>query len=340
MRIGVNSAIVSSMGWCLVLLGLVVCFQPVSYAESPLSPDDIISLCNQGTAESKMVSIIHTRGIGFEMDLPVMQKLLNGNVSSGIIQVLMGLSNSSEKQPVSKQFLPEAVPGISLSTDPPGFSVVVDGIEMGVTPFYSNKLTRGKHLLTVEHPLFFSRQEEVDLSGKKGVALNWKMEAREPLILVNVQVSSKEKDYPWSWIIRPRDNCPGTTTVKLVPWQTISNNSEAIFIFSDESKRVYRGSGKACLEVLLWRGEIRKDLPIHDLPPSNARYFISDITFTGMESIDMDLLIQVDELDPLHPKVTLESDNGTLTSTRESVSKQSAESKKDRALENIDLILK
>jgi hypothetical protein len=296
---------------------ILICFFGtvfVAAAEnSQLMPDDIIKMHKSGLSSEQIVSQILKRDIGFDVNLPVLEKLVNNGISSGVIEVLMGRNQSVAKP--SREFFPAGPrqPGITIVTDPPGLDLYIDGKSHGVTPGLSNKLSKGKHILKVEHPLFFARQEEINFDGENDIYLRWKMEPREPVVRVDVNIDRARQDEAWSWIVRPRNQCPGCdVTLQLTPWRSVAISGQAVFLLNDETKRLFRGSGTACVELNLWRGEIRRDLPIRHLPVPTLRYFISDIRINGIELVDVTVNIRIKEIDQALPDVSLVSDTGFL----------------------------
>jgi len=307
-------------------------------ASDRLTPEEIIDFCVSGMAESEIISQIQIRGIGFEVNLPVMQRFIEKGVSPGIIEVILGNSPStSYDEKLVFTSLSEASSSLFVVTDPPGIKIFIDGLERGVTPFLSNKIDEGKHMVRAEYPLFFTREQEVEIHSGKDIDLVWTMTPREPLIRIRVQVSGTDEKVPWTWIIRPRENCPDPVSLKLRPWVLGAKKSEAIFVLSNESKRLYRGSGQACLEVFFWRGKIRKDLDLKKLPPCTARYFISDIQIQGIRSFDMTLNVHVIELDPDHPEITLDSSTGRFIATEDRIAPVNQETLKNRLMETFHL---
>ncbi len=328
----------------LVILSIAVFVFSVCTAKeaqkqgNALSPEDIVALCRSGTSESSIISTLQDRGVNFEMNVPVMQKLVDGGVSPGIIEVILSLSGTKGK---AVSVIPQnTIAGLTLVTDPPGMKITIDGAEKGVTPFFSNKLKHEKHIVRVAHPLFFMHEEEIDLTDGKPVYLDWEMKPREPIIRVKCDVKSEKDTKPWSWIIRPRKNCPGGSSLELIPWKEPGADSmQAVFILSDDFKRIYSGHGSACLEVFLWRGKIRDDLPLERLPPSTVRLFISNIVVNGIENIDLTLKIDVPQYDPNQPRISLEGDTGNLVLTKDKAQPESPETLQDDVLKKLDMML-
>lgn len=280
---------------------------------SKLIPEDIIEMQKSGMSSEQIVNQIVKHGIDFEVTLPVLENLVSNGVSDGIIVVLMG-QDSSRSAPV-KNYIPAGhkQPGVTILTDPSGLELYIDGKQQGVTPGLFNMLKKGRHLIKVEHPLFFTRQEEIDFDGANDIYLKWKMEPREPVVRVHLNVDGVKVDEAWSWIIRTRSQCPGCdANLNLVPWQTRVKSGEAIFLLDDQTKRQFRGSGVACLELNLWQGEVRRDMPLRHLPPPTLRYYISDIQINGIELVDLTVNIRLKEIEQAAPDINLVSSTGFL----------------------------
>ena len=94
-----NKTIFAGGGVILALI-LSECAGVHSENSGPLSPDEIIKMCSSGISEQDVIFQIRSRGIGFEFNLPVMQRFVEKGVSTGILQVIMGLAdhNSSRRK--------------------------------------------------------------------------------------------------------------------------------------------------------------------------------------------------------------------------------------------------
>lgn len=323
-------------GVSVVAIASLICLCGISHAADPLMPEDIIALCGVGQSDIEVISVLQSRGINFDVNLSVIQKFVESGVSPGIIQVVMGLSNPEKKASTRRTFTGKTQASLALYSDPDALNVFIDGVGMGVTPLLSNKLKPGKHMIRVEHPLFFTREEMIDFTGEESIVLDWAMEPREPVIRINVKLEAKNDDYAWTWIIRPRSRCPDDVTLNLKPWRFGAAENEALFVLDDDSKKLYKSFGKCCLEVFLWRGEMRKDIPIRDLPPCTARYLISNIEFMGIQSVQMTLKIKVDKMDPTNPELILDSDTGILVDTGDRVPGRTQHGKRDLLLDDLD----
>lgn len=305
--------IIAEMYLSVLLICVVGTFSTAFAENSRLMPEDIITMHRNGLSSEQIVNQILKRDIGFEVNLTVLEKLINNGISSGVIEVLMGRNQPGEK--TSRPYFAPGPrqPGITVVTDPPGLDLYIDGSSHGVTPGLSNKLTKGKHVMKVDHPLFFTRQEEIEFDGENDMYLRWKMEPREPIVRVDVNIDRARQDEAWSWIVRPRNQCPGCdVSLKLTPWRSVAISGEAVFLLDDESKRLFRGSGTACVELNLWRGEVRRDLPIRRLPAPTLRYYISDIRINGIELVDLTINVRIKEIDQALPDVWLVSETGFL----------------------------
>lgn len=329
------------ISWVMVLSLMSVIY--VCYStDTPMTPDDIIEICSEGKSNSDIISEIQNRGIGFEVNLSVMQKLIDNGVSPGILEVVLSVSNrKTPKYGVSYAPSQLTNPGLTIVTNPPGMTIYIDDEKVGITPYMSNKLALGKHTIRAMHPLFFPKIKEIELQGSQSAYEVWDMEPREPIIRVRVQVTSPDEDYPWSWIVRSREQCPDEVTLSLAPWKdAFGKQEEAVFILSDDNKRIFKGSGSTCLELFLWRGEVRRDLPIRELPPCTARYFISNIRIKGMEIVDILVKVEVDKIDPTQPKVTLETTSGYLIETQDKTAPTDPQTLRNETLEKLDTLLK
>ncbi len=320
----------------VAIMVFLMCLSGPCNAQDPLMPDDVINLCGAGKPDREVITILQSRGINFEVNLPVIQRFVENGISPGIIQVIMGLSNPEKPSTTFRSYSGKAQPTLALYSEPDGLRIFVDGVGMGVTPFLSNKLKPGKHMIRVEHPLFFTRDEMVTLSGEESVVLNWHMEPREPVIRIQVNLDAKSGADAWTWIIRPRNRCPDDVSVNLKPWRFGAGENEALFVLDDDSKKLYKSFGTCCLEVFLWRGEMRKDIPVRDLPPCTARYLISNIQIMGIQAIPMTLKIIVQKMDPNNPDLVLESDTGYLVDTGDRAPAISSGEKRDLLLEDLD----
>ncbi|MBN1880336.1 PEGA domain-containing protein [bacterium] len=292
-----------------------------SYADpGQLMSADIIKMHEDGIPSSEIVDSIRTRGLGFAVTLPILEDMIKHGIEQGVLEVLLGHDLSRQVKtldPSRAQTIPKQ-PGITISSDPSGLSLFVDGQSFGVTPSLSNKIKPGKHIIKIEHPLFFTRQEEIDFDGINDIYLRWELEPREPIVRVGVNLDRGSDTRPWSWIIRPRSQCPGCKVdLQLQPWQPIARGGEAIFLLDENSKRYFHGSGVTCLEINIWQDEVRRDLPIRQLPPPDLQYFISDIRIDRIEMIDIAINIRIKELDPLHPEIVLQGDSGYLIELNE-----------------------
>lgn len=282
-------------------------------ALSELMPEDVVEMHKKGMSSEQIVNQIVKHGIGFEVTLPVLEDLISNGISDGVIVVLMGQS-PAKSTPV-RSYIPAGPrqPGVTILTEPSGLDLYIDGKQQGVTPGLFNMLKKGRHLIKVEHPLFFTRQEEIEFDGLNDVYLKWKMEPREPIVRVHINVDKAKGDEAWSWIIRPRSQCPGCeVNLNLVPWQTLVKSGEAVFLLDDQAKRQFRGSGVACLELNLWQGEVRRDLPLRHLPLPTLRYYISNIEINGIELVDLAVNVRIKEIEQAAPEVSMIGDTGFL----------------------------
>ena len=50
----------------------------------------IINTCKSGLSESSLIHELQSRGVNFEVNLPVIERFVENGVSPGIIQVIMG----------------------------------------------------------------------------------------------------------------------------------------------------------------------------------------------------------------------------------------------------------
>lgn len=328
---------------CLWTVGLILAVAgSIGRAEETLTIDAVIDLCASGKPESEIITEIRNQTLGFEMNVPVMQKLINGGVSPAIIQVLLSRAaakTTSENNRIVFSGQP-ARAGLTLITDPPGMTVFIDGIRRGVTPFLSNKMEPGKHVLRVDHPFFITQEKEFEMKPDQSIFWEWTMESREPFVRVRLHVFSQDDPYPWSWVIRSRETCPEPVSLSLVPWPGMDpDGSEAAFILSDTSKRTFTGSGSACLEVFLWRGKIRRDLPIRELPPCTSRFFISGIEFNGMNSVYIDVKLEIPQYNPTQPQITLESETGRIVETGDKSPPPDLQTLREQISEQVDLLL-
>jgi hypothetical protein len=309
----------------------------VAKESDPMSPDDVLNLCSSGKPEVEVIKEIRSRGVDFEMNVSVMQKLLQGGISPGIIQVILSVSpgpgEKSEAKPVVSYG--PAVPGLHITSKPSGIQVIIDGRQAGITPFLSNKVTKGKHLIRLDHPLFISQEKQVDLTMENTIALDFVLQPREPLLKLNVSTENEETEYPWAWIARARKNCPSNPSLDLVPLTGTSENNSVIFVLSDESKQTFQSGGTACIEISFWRGRIRSDLPIQDLPPCTTQCLISEIEINGIQSIDLNVNLRVNKLDPLHPDIKLDSSTGSLIRTGNEAPPVDPELVKERLLQSL-----
>ncbi len=304
---------------------------------SKLMPGDIIRLHQDGVSSDGIIERIKSAGIGFEVTLPIMEEMMQKGISQGVLEVMLGHDMSRRSpNPIPVQSGPTQA-GITISTDPPGLTLTIDGQNQGVTPSLSNKIKKGKHTIKVEHPLFFTRQEEIEFDGANDVYLRWKLEPREPIIRVSVNLDRGKNEAPWSWIIRPRNRCPGCdVNMELQPWQPIAHSGEAIFLLNEVSKRSFRGDGVTCLELNIWQDEVRRDLPIRNLPPPDLRYYITDIRIGRIEMIDVTINIRVKDLDKANPEVTMQGISGYLMTIDEFSSETPVPASYDSILETLD----
>jgi hypothetical protein len=313
--------------------------QSLAEAQKSLTPDDIISLCSSGKGEQEIKNEISNRGISFQINLAIVKKFTDSGVSPEIIKAVMGISaNDSSEGSHPIVFSSPSTPSLTILSDPPGMALYMDGDPKGVTPFLSNKIDKGKHIVRLEHPLFFNQEKPYEFDGEKSAVLRIKMEPREPIIRFNMIVESEELEYPWSWIIRSKPNFENREWLDLIPSTQNFKKDEAVFILSDKAKQTFRATGSACLEVYLWRGQVRSDLSLSDLPPCTVRYIISDIGVHGISLIDLLLRVKVSKIDPFHPEVRLESEAGKLLSTGDQISPLDSETLKARTLENLGII--
>ena len=325
--------------YLFLLLTLIFSGNGFGADTDPMMTKDIISLCATGKPEGEIIAILQTRGIGFEVNLPVMQKLVDGGVSPGVIETVLSLS-SKNKSSANTVFQPSSPvnPGLTLVTDPPGMQIFIDDIALGVTPYMSNKIKKGEHRVRAVNPLFFTREETINLKSDS-IYLNWSMEPREPILRAKVHVYSEEDELSWSWIIRPRENCPDPVSLDFTALDTADNlKEEAVFVLSDDVKRTFQGQGSTCLELFLWRGQIRNDLPIHRLPPFTARYFISGIQINGIQNLEFNISVEVKGLDPLNPIVKMDSSTGYLIKAEEKNKQEQADPLKAKVLEMMEII--
>ncbi|MBN1296645.1 PEGA domain-containing protein [bacterium] len=328
-----------SLGCVWVMIWLIGLGPAVQAAG--LMPDDIVAMHRQGFDERRIVSEIQAKGIDFEVNLPVMERFIREGISQGVLEVLFGYDphrRMDRRETISLSG--PAQSGVAVLTQPPGLNVSIDGQDHGVTPSLSNKLKHGKHVIRVEHPLFFTRQEEIDFDGSKDIILNWKMEPREPLIRVAVNIEKDNVNEPWSWIIRPRNFCPGCdVTVKLEPWKSMANAGEAVFLLSEETKRLFRGTGTGCLELNIWQGEVRRDMPLRRLPTPTARYYLSDIRIEGIEIVDISIDVTVRELNPSDPEVAFKGDSGYLIQAESGTGEEKKQKTYEEIIETLDGVI-
>ncbi|MCD4655415.1 PEGA domain-containing protein, partial [bacterium] len=292
---------------------MLFCISSVGKAAG-LMPDDIITMHENGKSVNQIVTEIQNQGIDFDVNLQVLEQLIQKGVSQEVLEVLLGDNSPVAKNPKKPiVFSGSTQPGIAVITDPPGLSLEIDGHDHGITPSLSNKIVPGKHTIKVAHPLFFTRQEKIQFDGENFIVLNWKMEPREPIVRIAVNIKRGNSKEPWSWIIRPRGYCPGCeVNLKFQAWKATSRAGEAVFLLTEEAKRLFRGTGIGCLEMNIWKGEVRRDLPLRALPPPMIRYFITDIQVNGINTIDIRLDIEVRELNATNPDVKMIGDSGFL----------------------------
>jgi hypothetical protein len=287
---------------------------------SRLKQENIVDMHKNGRNSEYIIEQIVRRGIDFETTSAVLIEMVNEGVSGSVIEVLLGQDRTRYRESIRFSESGPAQPGLTIITDPPGLSLFINEKSQGVTPGFSNTLTKGKHIIKVEHPLFFTRQEEIDFDGQDNVVLRWRMEPREPVIRVGIGIERAPDDEPWSWILRPRNHCPGcNVTLELQSWKAFARAGEAIFVLTDEARRFFKGTGVTCLEMNLWRGEVRRDLPFRRLPPPTLRYFISDIRINGIELVDIDVNVNLKSIEHAIPDVTLDGDTGFLISETDAV---------------------
>jgi hypothetical protein len=323
----------------MILITMFLLVENVKSGDGLLTPDSIIELCASGKKEDQIISEIKQKGINFDVNVPVLQKLVDGGVSPSIIEVVLSCSSSAKSESPKLFFSSqEAKPGLTLVTRPPGMTVFIDNTESGVTPFMSNKIKPGRHLIRVEHPLFFAKESGFEMAVDP-VYLEWDMEAREPIVRLSFNVFSDEDQLPWSWVVRPRENCPDDVSLGLSPWtKDLVQNTQSIFILSESSKRTFSGHGSACLEVYLWHGRMRSDLPLHQLPPCTTRFYVSNISIDGLCTIDLNLKIQVPTYDPSQPVITLDGENGRLVFTQDKVEPANPETIQENFLNKTDML--
>lgn len=303
-----------------------------------LSSDEIIKLHEEGRSSAQIIQAIQERGLGFEVTLPVLETMISKGVSQGVLEVLLGNDpGRSHSKPVGISMNKPPRAGVTVFTDPPGLNLTIDGKPQGVTPYLSNKLSRGTHLFKVSHPLFFARQEEVSFDGEKPLELNWQMEPREPIIRLNVKIDRGTSNQPWSWIVRPRSQCPGCQVdAEFKAWKSVTRTGEAIFLLTDDAKRRFRGDATGCLELNIWEGEVRRDLPIRRLPPPIAKYYITDIQIDGIRTVDISIDIRVKELSKENLEISLAGDSGYLIKAELGPDAKSDAKRHEELIETLD----
>lgn len=315
----------------LVFFSFLVSHTAVLSGSSKLTSDQIINMHNNNRDSKYIIDQIIERGISFQTSSAVLIEMINEGVPDSVIEVLLSQDRTRSRQSARFTHAGPTQAGITIITEPPGLSLFINQQSQGVTPAFSNTLEKGNHLVKVEHPLFFTRQEEIRFDGENSVVLRWKMEPREPVIRVNVRIERSPQNEPWSWIIRPRNHCPGSdVTLQLKSWETYTRTGDAIFLLEDEAKRFFRGSGVACLELNLWRGEVRRDLPLRRLPTPSFRYFIPDIRINGIELIDLDIVIDLKNIEQAIPDVKLEGKTGFVMSDADAVTMDDGKQRRQR----------
>lgn len=308
----------------------------ISAVEPPLSVDDLVGLASSGKSENEIVQELQNRGVAFEANVAVVQRLVDAGLSPGTLQVMLSVSgrnNPSEARVIAP--LTQSVPGLFISTTPSGMDVFLNGEIQGVTPFLNNKLEIGSYIVRVQHPLFITKEKTVELSGKSPVVINWSMEPTEPIVRFNFELISNEEDYPWSWVVKSRQNCPDPVDLTFESAPEYSQPGTAVFTLSNESKATFQGKGQTCFELFLWRGKIRTDLSVKDLPSPVARYLISSVSIKGINYIDLNIVIEVNSLDPLHPVVTLNAPTGYLLDTQDKAPTVVPDELKQRMIETM-----
>jgi len=335
-----------TFGRMIQIFVLILFVLPSVSNATGLMPDDIVKMQESGKSVDHIIEAIKTNGVAFEVDKKILEQMIQNGVEQKVLAVLINSTpipatpgaSSSLKHSIS--FSASTQPGIAIITDPPGLLLQIDGIDHGETPSFSNKIEAGKHIIKVSHPLFFLRQEEIQFDGKESVVINWQMEPREPLIRVNVNIKRGNSKEPWSWIIRPRGHCPGCeVNVKFQAWKSTTNGGEAVFLLADESKRLFRGNGIGCLEFNMWKGEIRRDLPLRKLPPPLVQYFLTDIRIDGIKTIDIRLDIEVRELNPMNPEVKMVGDTGYLIQAELSAETKQKRKTYEEMIETLDGVI-
>lgn len=285
----------------------------ISAQSGTLTQTEIIKMNRDGVSEDVIVRKIQQDGLAFAVTVPVMEEMIKEGISQGVLEVLLGYDSTRMIRTSNPTLSGPRQPGITVTTNPPGLTVFIDGQNYGVSPSFTNKIKNGKHIIRVEHPLFFSRQEEIEFDGSNDLFLKWVLEPREPIVRVSVNLEQAAEKQPWSWIIRPRSHCPACDVdLQLQPWNPIAHGGEATFLLDEASKKIFHGSGVTCLELNLWHDEVRRDLPLRQLPPPNFRFYITDVRISGIGMIDLTINVRINEFDPLNPEVTLKGDTGYL----------------------------
>ncbi|HPQ41172.1 MAG TPA: PEGA domain-containing protein [bacterium] len=328
-----------------LILGLILITAAISSADAQesteLMPDEIITMHRNGRSDTQIITEIQSRGINFEVNLPVLERMIQAGVSQAVLEVLLGYDPSRRiQQKTTMRFSGPTAPGVAVITQPPGLNLFIDGKEVGVTPSLSNKLKPGKHVIRVDHPLYFSRQEEINFDGENDIVLNWLLEPREPVIRVSVSIERGDSSEPWSWIIRPRSQCPGCdVSLELKPWKPMASAGEAVFLLDDASKRLFRGNGTACLELNIWRGEVRRDLPLRRLPPPTVRYFITDVRIDGIQTVDLAVDVEIKQLNVMDPEVNLKGMTGYLIQSELSSEEKQKKKTYEEMIETLDGVI-
>gem|GEM_PF-5174163 len=322
--------------FCAQLLTTTFIATDAAESEKPLSVEELISLASSGKTEEFIINELQKRGVDFEANVAVVQRLVDAGMSPGALQVMLSVSGRNKQSP-GAVFIPSgpSVPGLTVSTKPSGMDVFLNGLNQGLTPFFSNKLDPGKYIVRVQHPLFITQEKTVDFKGDTSVFINWEMEPIEPIVRFDIALEAEEEDFPWSWVIRPKQNCPDPVDLMFEPAPQYSSSGNAVFTLNPDSKATYQGSGSSCFELFLWRGKIRTDLSVKDLPPPIARYLISAIQIRGIHYIDLNIKIVVNRIDPLHPDVTMDSTTGYLLNTEDKAPTVAPEELQKRLLDTM-----
>ena len=323
--------------FCAQLLMISLIATDAADSEKPLSVDELVTLASSGKTDDFIISQLQKRGVDFEANVAVVQRLVDAGMSPGALQVMLSVSGRN-KQPGGTVIIPSgpSVPGLTVSTEPSGMDVYLNGQIQGLTPYFSNKLEPAKYIVRVQHPLFITQEKTIEFKGDTSVFVNWEMEPVEPIVRFDIELESDGEDYPWSWVIRPKQNCPDPVDLLFEPAPQHSSSGNAIFTLNPDSKATYQGTGSTCFELFLWRGKIRTDLSVKDLPPPVARYLISAVQIRGIRYIDLTIKITVNRIDPLHPDVTMDSTTGYLLNTEDKAPTVAPEELQKRLLETMN----